>query len=236
MADDDKKKAKGDGAKAGGEKKPAAGGGGGEKKSGSRKKVGGPAQLAKPVTSTSQEKVAPRLKTRYDQEIVPALLRQFKYTSRMQVPRIVKVTVNMGLGEAVQNGKIIESGLTEVTAITGQKPVITRARKSIASFKLRQGVAIGVMVTLRKDRMWEFLDRLVTFALPRVRDFKGVSGKAFDGQGNYTLGLKEQIIFPEIDYDKVEKIKGLNISVVTTARNDEEGRALLQQIGMPFRH
>ena len=238
MADDEKKKApkapkadaKGGDAKAGGGKKE------GGKKEGGKRKVGGPAQLAKPVSTTSQEKVRPRLRARYEAEIVPALIRQFKYTSKMQVPRVLKITVNMGLGEAVQNGKIIESGVTEITAITGQKPVVTRARKSIASFKLRQGVPIGVMVTLRKERMWEFLDRLVTFSLPRVRDFKGVSPKAFDGAGNYTLGIKEQIIFPEIEYDKVEKIKGLNISIVTTATNDEEGRALLQQLGMPFRH
>lgn len=201
----------------------------------SGKKGAGSAQLAKPVTATPQDKVRPRLRTRYESEVVPALQRQFKYKSRMEVPRIVKVTLNMGLGEAVSNGKIIESGVNEVAAIAGQKPVITRARKSIATFKLRAGLPIGVMVTLRRERMWEFLDRLITFALPRVRDFKGVSPKAFDGAGNYTLGLKEQIIFPEIDYDRVEKIKGLNISVVTTAKNDEEGRALLQQLGMPFR-
>jgi large subunit ribosomal protein L5 len=224
MADEDKKKGAGE-AKAKGSE--------GGKKAG--KKSSGPAQLAKPVTATPQERVTPRLKIRYDKEVVPALTRQFGYKSPMQVPRIQKITVNMGLGEAVQNGKIIESGVAEVTAITGQKPVVTRARKSIASFKLRQGAPIGVMVTLRKDRMWEFLDRLITFALPRVRDFKGISPKAFDGSGNYTLGLKEQIIFPEIDYDKVDKIKGLNISIVTTAKNDEEGRALLQQLGMPFR-
>ncbi|MBL8679132.1 MAG: 50S ribosomal protein L5 [Myxococcales bacterium] len=177
----------------------------------------------------------PRAKKKYDAEVIPALMRQFNYKNKMQVPRITKVTVNMGLGEATQDQKLIESGLVEVTALTGQKPVVTRARKSIATFKLRTGQPIGVMVTLRRDRMWEFLDRLITFALPRVRDFKGVSPKAFDGQGNYTLGLKEQIIFPEIDYDKVDKIKGLNISIVTTARNDEEGRALLQHLGMPFR-
>jgi large subunit ribosomal protein L5 len=175
------------------------------------------------------------MKKRYDAEVVPALTRQFGFKTKMRVPRVEKVTINMGLGEAVANGKIIESGVAEVTAIAGQKPVVTRARKSIATFKLRQGAPIGVMVTLRADRMWEFLDRLITFALPRVRDFKGVSPKAFDGAGNYTLGLKEQIIFPEIDYDKVDKIKGLNISIVTTAQNDEEGRALLQHLGMPFR-
>lgn len=230
MAEEEKKKAP---------KAPKAEGGkkeGGEKASkGGKSRKGAAAELAKPVTATSQEKVTPRLKTRYQKEIVPALMRQFSFKNVMQVPRLVKVTVNMGLGEAVQNGKVIESGVTEMMALTGQKPVVTKARKSIASFKLRQGAPIGVMVTLRRERMWEFLDRLITFALPRVRDFKGVSPKAFDGAGNYTLGLKEQVIFPEIDYDKVEKVKGLNISVVTTARNDEEGRALLQHLGMPFR-
>jgi large subunit ribosomal protein L5 len=208
--------------------------GGGEKKSKS-KKDGGRVELAKPMTSLAQDRVEPRLKKKYDSEVIPALMRQFNFKNKMQVPRILKVTVNMGLGEATQNQKLIESGLAEVTALTGQKAVVTRARKSIATFKLRAGQPIGVMVTLRHDRMWEFLDRLMTFALPRVRDFKGVSPKAFDGQGNYTLGLKEQIIFPEIDYDKVDKIKGLNISIVTTAQNDEEGRALLQHLGMPFR-
>jgi large subunit ribosomal protein L5 len=222
---DNEKKPKPQGAKPGAgapEKKP-------------RRKAGGKVELAKPVTTTSQERVAPRMKKRYDTDAIPALMRQFNYKNKNQVPRIQKITVNMGLGEATQNGKLIESGMVEVTALTGQKPVVTRARKSIATFKLRAGEAIGVMVTLRRDRMWEFLDRLIGFALPRVRDFKGVSPKAFDGQGNYTLGLKEQIIFPEIDYDKVDKVKGLNISIVTTARNDEEGRALLQHLGMPFR-
>ena len=221
--------------KAAGEAKPKSGGEGGDKKQKGSRKSAGPAQLAKPVTNTPQDKLTPRLKKKFEAEVVPALTRQFGFTSRMQVPRLDKITVNMGLGEAVGNGKIIESGVIEVTAITGQKPVITRARKSIASFKLRQGAPIGVMVTLRRERMWEFFDRLVSFSLPRVRDFKGVSPKAFDGSGNYTLGLKEQIIFPEIDYDKVDKIKGLNISIVTTAKNDEEGRALLQALGMPFR-
>jgi large subunit ribosomal protein L5 len=153
----------------------------------------------------------------------------------MQAPRLEKVVVNMGLGEAIQNGKILDASLEQLTAITGQKPVVTKARKSIANFKLRQGQSIGAMVTLRGDRAYEFLDRLLNVALPRVRDFKGVSPKAFDGKGNYTLGVKEQIIFPEINYDKVEKIKGLNITVVTTARNDEEGRVLLRHLGMPFR-
>jgi len=168
--------------------------------------------------------------------VIPTLLKQFGYTNPMQVPRLVKITLNMGLGEAVGNAKIIDMGVEQITAITGQKPVVTRARKSIATFKLRTGVPIGTMVTLRRERMWEFLDRLVTFALPRVRDFKGVSPKAFDGKGNYTLGVKEQIIFPEINYDTVEKVKGLNICITTTAVNDEEGRALLQHLGMPFRH
>ena len=219
---ENEKKAKG-GAAPTGEKKPKG------------KKGPGKVELSKPTTTTSQERVEPRAKKKYADEVIPALMRQFNYKNKMQVPRITKVTVNMGLGEATQNAKLIESGMLEVTALTGQKPVVTRARKSIATFKLRGGQPIGVMVTLRRDRMWEFLDRLITFALPRVRDFKGVSAKAFDGQGNYTLGLKEQIIFPEIDYDKVDKIKGLNISIVTTARNDEEGRALLQHLGMPFR-
>jgi large subunit ribosomal protein L5 len=179
--------------------------------------------------------VEPRLREKYKKDVVPALMKQFGYTNPMQVPRLKTIVLNMGLGEAVANPKLIDAAVAEVTAITGQKPVVTRAKKSIATFKLRENMPIGVKVTLRRERMWEFLDRLVTFALPRVRDFKGVSPKAFDGAGNYTLGLKEQIIFPEIDYDKVDKIKGLNISIVTTAQNDEEGRALLQQLGMPFR-
>ena len=248
MADDDKKKKSDKGEAKGGKsdagkadagakaKSKDGGGGGGGKEGKSKSKRGsGPAQLAKPVTATAQDRVAPRMKGKYEKDVIPALIRQFSYANKMEVPRLVKITVNMGLGEAVANGKIIESGVREMTAISGQKPVVTKARKSIASFKLRQGASIGVMVTLRRDRMWEFLDRLVTFALPRVRDFRGVSPKAFDGAGNYTLGLKEQIIFPEIDYDKVDKIKGLNISIVTTAQNDEEGRALLQNLGMPFR-
>ena len=177
----------------------------------------------------------PRLKTHYTDVVVPALTKQFAYGSSMEVPRLEKVVINMGLGSAVQNGKIIEAAVTELGMITGQKPVVTKAKKSIASFKLREGQAIGAMVTLRKERMWEFLDRLVTFALPRVRDFRGVSPKAFDGRGNYTLGIKEQIVFPEIEYDKVDRIHGMNVSFVTTAKNDEQGRALLTELGMPFR-
>ena len=179
--------------------------------------------------------MAARLKTRYQAEIRPALMKEFGYGNLMQAPRIEKIVVNMGLGEAINNGKIIDASVEQLAAITGQKPVVTKSRKSIANFKLRQGQSIGAMVTLRGDRAYEFFDRLVTIALPRVRDFKGVSPKAFDGKGNYTLGVREQIIFPEINYDKVEKIKGMNITVVTTARNDEEGRALLRSLGMPFR-
>jgi large subunit ribosomal protein L5 len=179
--------------------------------------------------------MAARLKERFDKEIRPLLVKEFGLKNPMQAPRVEKIVVNMGLGEAIQNGKILDASIEQLTAITGQKPVVTKARKSIANFKLRQGQSIGAMVTLRGDRAYEFLDRLVNVALPRVRDFKGVSPKAFDGKGNYTLGVKEQIIFPEINYDRVERIKGLNITVVTTARNDEEGRALLRHLGMPFR-
>jgi large subunit ribosomal protein L5 len=179
--------------------------------------------------------MAARLKEKFEKEIRTSLVKELGLKNPMQAPRIEKVVVNMGLGEAIQNGKILDASLEQLTAITGQKPVVTKARKSIANFKLRQGQSIGAMVTLRGDRAYEFLDRLLNVALPRVRDFKGVSPKAFDGKGNYTLGVKEQIIFPEINYDRVEKIKGLNITVVTTARNDEEGRVLLRHLGMPFR-
>jgi len=179
--------------------------------------------------------MAARLKERYEKEVRSALVKEFGFKNPMQAPRLAKVVVNMGLGEAINNGKVIDASVEQLAQITGQKPVITKARKSIANFKLRQGQSIGAMVTLRGDRAYEFLDRLMNIALPRVRDFKGVSPKAFDGKGNYTLGVREQIIFPEINYDKVEKIKGMNITVVTTARNDEEGRALLRSLGMPFR-
>jgi len=179
--------------------------------------------------------MASRLKDRYEKEVRPALMQELGLKNRMQAPRLEKIVVNMGLGEAINNGKILDASVEQLTVMTGQKPVVTRARKSIANFKLRQGQSIGAMVTLRGERAYEFFDRLVSIALPRVRDFKGVSPKAFDGKGNYTLGVKEQIIFPEINYDKVEKIKGLNITVVTTARNDEEGRVLLRLLGMPFR-
>jgi large subunit ribosomal protein L5 len=179
--------------------------------------------------------VTPRLKVRYAKEIVPALMKELNFKNPMQVPRLEKIVINMGLGEAQNNNKIIDASVDQLMSITGQKPVVTRSRKAIANFKLRAGQPIGAMVTLRASRMWEFVDRLVTVALPRVRDFKGVSNKAFDGQGNYTLGVREQIIFPEINYDQVEKVKGMNISFVTTAKNDEEGRALLKHLGMPFR-
>ncbi|MBT0654466.1 50S ribosomal protein L5 [Geomobilimonas luticola] len=177
-----------------------------------------------------------RLKELYNKEMVPQLMKDFNYKNVMEVPKIEKIVINMGLGEAIQNVKILDSAADELSVISGQKPVITKAKKSIASFKLRQGMPIGCMVTLRKDRMYEFLDRLVNVALPRVRDFKGVSAKGFDGKGNYSLGIKEQLIFPEINYDKVDKIKGMNISIVTTANSDDEGRALLKLLGMPFRY
>jgi len=176
-----------------------------------------------------------RLQEHYDKVVRPALMQEFGYKNPMQVPKIEKIVVNMGLGEAISNNKLVEQAQEQMMAISGQKPVITKARKSIANFKLREGQSIGAMVTLRKDRMYEFFDRLVSVALPRVRDFKGVSSKSFDGKGNYTLGIREQIIFPEINYDKIEKIKGMNITIVTTAKNDEEGRALLRHMGMPFR-
>jgi large subunit ribosomal protein L5 len=177
----------------------------------------------------------PRLQERYRQEVVAKLSEEFGYKNVHQVPKVEKVVVNMGVGAATQNAKLLEKAVEELTAITGQKPLVRRARKSIANFKLRQGQAIGAMVTLRGERMWEFLDRLLTVALPRVRDFKGVSPKAFDGRGNYTLGIREQIIFPEVNYDAVEKISGLNVTVCTTAENDAEGKALLGHLGMPFR-
>ncbi|MBN2106895.1 MAG: 50S ribosomal protein L5 [Deltaproteobacteria bacterium] len=175
-----------------------------------------------------------RLKEKYTRDIMPQMMKRFGYKNIMQVPKIDKVVINMGLGEAIQNVKILESAEKELATITGQKPVITKARKAIANFKLRQGMPIGCKVTLRRERMYEFLDRLLNLALPRIRDFKGVSPKAFDGRGNYALGIREQIIFPEIDYDKIDKIKGMNIVITTTAKNDEEAKALLEYFGMPF--
>ena len=176
-----------------------------------------------------------RLHDQYKAEIVPKLKEKFGYKNVMQVPKLSKVVVNMGLGDAIENVKVIETAAAEISTITGQKTVVTKARKSIANFKLREGVPIGVMVTLRRDRMYHFLDKLISIALPRVRDFKGVSPRGFDGRGNYTLGIKEQIMFPEVNYDKIDKIRGMNITIVTTARTDEEGLELLRLMGMPFR-
>ena len=181
------------------------------------------------------KKMAARLKERYQKEIAPALAKEFNITNPMATPRLEKIVINMGLGEAIGNSKIIDTAADELSSIAGQKPVVTRAKKSIASFKLREGMPIGSMVTLRGDRMYEFLDRFVSVALPRVRDFRGISPKAFDGRGNYTLGIRDQLIFPEIDFNKVDKTRGMNISIVTTARNDEQARALLRALGMPFR-
>ncbi|MFW5739218.1 MAG: 50S ribosomal protein L5 [Myxococcota bacterium] len=175
------------------------------------------------------------MRDKYKEKAVPGLTKRFNYKNPMEMPRIEKVVVNMGLGQAVANPKMIDAAVDELSDITGQKPVVARAKKAISNYKLRAGMPIGVHVTLRRERMWEFLDRLITVGLPRVRDFKGVSPKGFDGRGNYTLGLREQIIFPEIDYDKVDSIRGMNVSIVTTAKTDEEGRALLAELGMPFR-
>lgn len=179
--------------------------------------------------------MTPRLKERYRKEIVPALVKEFKYRNVMAVPRLRKIVLNMGLGEAIQNAKLLDSASRELALITGQKPVITRARKSIANFKLRKNMPIGAMVTLRGDRMYEFMDRLANVGLPRVRDFRGLSTRAFDGRGNYTLGLRDQLVFPEVDYAKVDKIKGVNISIVTDARTDAEALVLLRHLGLPFR-
>jgi large subunit ribosomal protein L5 len=177
-----------------------------------------------------------KMKDLYQENAVPALMKRFGYQNRMEVPRLEKIVINMGLGEAIQNIKILDSAVQELSQITGQKPIITKAKKSIAQFKLRTGMPIGCMVTLRKEKMYEFFNRLVNIALPRVRDFKGVSGKSFDGRGNYSLGIREQLIFPEIHYDKIDKVKGMNIIIVTTAKTDEEGKELLKLLGMPFRN
>ena len=185
--------------------------------------------MATPVAEKS------RLKERFQSEIAPSLQRELGFSNPMQVPHVEKVVVNIGMGEAIANAKVLDAAVEELRAIAGQKPVITRAKKSIASFKLRQGMPIGVMVTLRGEQMYEFFDRLVSIALPRVRDFRGVSPKAFDGRGNYTIGIREQLIFPEIDFNKVDKLRGMNISIVTTARDDDQARSLLKALGMPFR-
>jgi large subunit ribosomal protein L5 len=201
------------------------------------------AKTAAPPVAKAEAKAAappgpkgtPRLMEYYRTECVPQMMQEFRYKSPMQVPRLKKVVVNIGLGEAIQNIKLLDSASAELTAVTGQKPVVTRAKKSIAAFKLREGMPIGCMVTLRRDRMYYFLDKLMNVVLPRVRDFRGVSEKAFDGRGNYTLGIKEQIIFPEIDYDQMDKVRGMNITIVTSAPTDEEGRFLLKLLGLPFR-
>jgi large subunit ribosomal protein L5 len=179
--------------------------------------------------------MAQRLKTIYQETIVPKLKEQFKYENIHQVPKVVKVTINRGLGEAASNAKALESSLTEIGTIAGQKPVVTRAKKAIAGFKIRQGMPVGIMVTLRGDRMYAFLDRFINLALPRIRDFRGISPKSFDGRGNYSVGIREQLIFPEIEYDQIDQIRGMDISIITTANTDEEGRALLKEMGMPFR-
>ncbi|MDJ0510670.1 MAG: 50S ribosomal protein L5 [Crocosphaera sp.] len=177
----------------------------------------------------------PRLKTFYQETIVPKLKEEFSYSNIHQVPKVVKVTVNRGLGEASQNAKALESSISELETITGQKPVVTRAKKAIAGFKIREGMPVGVMITLRSEKMYAFLDRLINLALPRIRDFRGISAKSFDGRGNYSLGIREQLIFPEIDYDTIDQIRGMDVSIITTAQTDEEGRALLKEMGMPFR-
>ena len=176
-----------------------------------------------------------RLKTVYQETITPKLITQFQYTNVHQVPKVTKITINRGLGEAAQNAKSLEASISEIALITGQKPVVTRAKKAIAGFKIRQGMPVGIMVTLRGERMYAFLDRLINLTLPRIRDFRGVSAKSFDCRGNYTLGVREQLIFPEVEYDKIDQVRGLDISIITTAKTDEEGRALLKEMGMPFR-
>jgi large subunit ribosomal protein L5 len=179
--------------------------------------------------------MADSLKTLYKDKVVPKLMEQFQYENVHQVPKLVKVTLNRGLGEAAQNAKALEASLSEIAIITGQKPVVTRAKKAIAGFKLRKGMPVGIMVTLRSDRMYAFLNRFINLALPRIRDFRGISPKSFDGRGNYTLGVREQLIFPEVEYDSIDQIRGMDISIITTANTDEEGRALLKELGMPFR-
>ena len=201
---------------------------------GRRSKEDAKSAVAQAEVVSTAEIETPRFATKYTKEVIPALTKQFSYKNPMQVPRLEKIVINMGLGGAVANPKIIDAAVEEIRAITGQKPVVTRAKKAIASFKLRAGLPIGVMVTLRGPRMWEFADRLISISLPRVRDFRGVSRKAFDGKGNYTLGLKEQIIFPEINYDRVDEVRGMDIQFVTTAKTDAEAKALLQAFDLPF--
>jgi large subunit ribosomal protein L5 len=230
MANEDEDKAAADAAAAA-KKKERAEKAKAKGEAGAKKK--GPVETG-PAPKYKREK-PPTLKTRYDGQIKAAMMKEFNYSTVMQVPRILKVSVNMGLGKAKDEPKMIDFAIDELKAITGQSPVVSRAKKDIAVFKVRKGQKIGVMVTLRRERMWEFLDRLINIALPRVRDFRGVSARGFDGRGNFTMGVKEQIIFPEIEYDKIDSIKGMNISIVTTATTDAEGRALLSHFGMPFR-
>lgn len=198
-------------------------------------KAGAQSAQATPAGGEEKLKSPPRLRQIYEKDVVPRLMSEFGLQNKCQVPKLVKITINMGLGEAISNPKILDVAVEELRAISGQQPVVTKAKKSIATFKLRTGQKIGCMVTLRRDRMWEFFDRLVNLALPRVRDFKGISPRSFDGRGNFSMGIREQIIFPEINYDKIDKIKGLNVSIVTTAGADDQGRALLKYLGMPFR-
>jgi large subunit ribosomal protein L5 len=179
--------------------------------------------------------MALRLKTLYNETIVPQMTEQFQYKNIHQVPKVIKITINRGMGEAATNAKSLEASLNEIATITGQKPVVTRAKKAIAGFKIRQGMPVGIMVTLRSERMYSFLDRLISLSLPRIRDFRGISPKSFDGRGNYTLGVREQLIFPEVEYDSIDQVRGMDISIITTAKSDEEGRALLKAMGMPFR-
>jgi large subunit ribosomal protein L5 len=227
----DKAKAAGKGAG----KSPAKGAPKGADKKAAKTAAPPVAKAAEKAAAPPGPKGTPRLMEYYRTECVPQMMQEFRYKSPMQVPRLKKVVVNIGLGEAIQNIKLLESASAELTAVTGQKPVVTRAKKSIAAFKLREGMPIGCMVTLRRDRMYYFLDKLMNVVLPRVRDFRGVSEKAFDGRGNYTLGIREQIIFPEIDYDQMDKVRGMNITIVTSAPTDEEGKFLLKLLGLPFR-
>lgn len=210
-----------------------------DKKSVGKGKKAGAGSSAVKIAAKGETKVSPskepRLQTHYRGKVVPSLMKQFQYANAMEVPRLVKVTVNCAVKEAVGNPKVLDNALEELTLITGQKPVMTRARKAIAAFKVREGNAVGVMVTLRRARMYEFLDRLMNVALPRVRDFKGVNSKSFDGRGNYSLGIREQIIFPEINYDKIDKVRGMTVTITTTAKNNEQARAVLTELGMPFR-
>ncbi len=240
MADDKKKKGGDEGAKQAPKAKPQIDEAEIAKKRAERaaKKAGKavPAEAAAGEQATGEKPGPARLRVLWEKELAAALQKELGLNNKLEVPRMKKITINMGLGEAISNPKIMDSAVEELRAIAGQQPVVTKAKKSIATFKLREGQKIGAMVTLRRDRMFEFFDRLVTLALPRVRDFKGVSPKAFDGRGNYSLGIKEQIIFPEINFDKIDKIKGLNVSIVTTARTDEEGKELLRLLGMPFRN